>query len=135
MSYATQQDLVDRYGLDEIVQLTDRTGTGQVDATVVARALADADAIIDAYVGLVTTLPLSSVPPRLSQAACVIARYSLWQDGHPDRVRLDYEDAIAWLRDIAAGRASLGLAPSVAPAPSTAPPAARAPARWPAGAL
>lgn len=129
MTYATAADLETRYGLDELIQLTDRAGTHTVDHVVVGKALADADSIIDGYIGAAIALPLASVPARLTAAACAIARYLLWQDGHPERVRLDYEDVLVWLRDVAAGRASLGLATSAAPPVATALPAAVAPQR------
>ena len=46
MTYATQQDLVDRFGNEELVQLTDRSNLppSEIDATAVTRALAEGNA-------------------------------------------------------------------------------------------
>ncbi len=117
MSYATQADLEERYGTDELTQLTDRTGAGGPDAAIVARALADADAEIDGYLASRYSLPLDTIPPMLARIACDIARYRLWEDRASEEVRRRYEDARRLLESIAAGRVSLGLpAASAAPA-------------------
>jgi phage gp36-like protein len=109
MAYATQADLADRFGADELAQLTDRAGAGVPDATVVARALADADAEIDAYLGTRYALPLPAVPSVIARLACDIARFRLWEDRASDEVRRRYEDARRLLDAIARGQVSLGL--------------------------
>lgn len=117
MSYASLPLLQERFGLDELVQRSDKYQpyTGAVVTAVIDRALADADAEIDGYVGSRYTLPLPlPTPPVLVPIACDIARYRLYDDAVPDVVRQRYEDAIARLRDIAAGRLSLGIDPAPA---------------------
>lgn len=109
MSYATKQNLIDRFGQTELAQLTDRVNGTTIDDTVVNRALEDADAMINGYLQARYSLPLSSVPPMLVTVACNIARYQLFEDRVTEIVRQRYEDAIAWLKDVAAGRVSLGL--------------------------
>lgn len=108
MTYATQQDLVDRYGEEELIQLTDRDAVAAIDADVVAKALSDADEVIDGYIGSRVSLPLASVPAVLVRVASDIARYFLHSDAPTEQVRTAYKDAIAWLKDVAAGRVSLG---------------------------
>lgn len=112
MTYAVQSDLVTAFGSDELVQLTDRADppTGTIDATIVARALEAADGEIDSYLAGRYSLPLASVPAILRDCAADIARYRLHDRGVPDRVKDAYKDRISWLRDVAAGRANLGLA-------------------------
>ncbi|MBL4757578.1 MAG: DUF1320 family protein, partial [Rhizobiales bacterium] len=46
MTYATQAQLLDRYGTRMLISLTDRAkpATGVIDTSVVDRALADTDA-------------------------------------------------------------------------------------------
>ena len=51
MSYAALQDMVDRFGELELVQRTDRTDGATIDAVVLGRALADADAEIVSALG------------------------------------------------------------------------------------
>lgn len=110
MTYATQQNLIDRYGENELIQLTDRQGLGTIDATVVSRALADADAQINGYLAARYTLPLSApVPTILERLACDITRYALYEDRVTEIVEKRYKDAVALLRDVSAGKAELGL--------------------------
>ena len=82
-----------------------------IDAAVVTRALEAADGEIDSYLASRYTLPLASVPVILRDCAADIARYRLHDRGVPDRVKDAYKDRVSWLRDVAAGRASLGIAP------------------------
>ena len=51
MTYASQADLVGRYGESMLVDLTDRAEppAGEIDAGVVTRALEDTDAAINGY--------------------------------------------------------------------------------------
>ncbi len=110
MSYASQQDLIDRFGTDELLQLTDRANVGAVDATVVARALGDADAEIDGYLTSRYSVPLSSTPPMLTRLACDIARYQLYADRVTDQVTQRYKDAVRLLVSLANGTVQLGVA-------------------------
>lgn len=121
MTYATQQNLIDRFGERELIELTDRSdpSTGAIDATVVAKALADADAEIDGYLSSRYQLPLSPVPAKLERVAGDIARYYLYEDRVTDQVRARFSDAQQWLRDVASGKVSLGATSGgVAPTPA-----------------
>jgi phage gp36-like protein len=115
MPYTTRLLLTDRFGLDELIQRTDKFApyTGAIVDVVLDRAIADADAEIDGFVGARYALPLPEpVPPVLVPIACDIARYRLYDDAVPDIVRQRYEDAVARLKDISAGRLSLGIDPA-----------------------
>lgn len=109
MTYATQQDMIERFGSQEIVQLTDRANTGSIDATVLAQALADADAEIDGYLASRYVLPLNSVPPVLVRLACDIARYNLYDEHATDQVKERYQNARDFLTQIGTGKISLGV--------------------------
>lgn len=109
MTYASQQNLIDRFGADELIQLTDRTGTDSIDAAVVGRALADAYAEINGYLSTRYTLPLSPVPAALEKLACDIARYQLFENAVTDIVKERYDNAIRFLKDVAAGKVTLGV--------------------------
>ena len=111
MAYATQQDIIDRYSLDELLILTDRDQDDQPDTAVVDRALADATAEIDTYLAARYQVPLSSVPDVLLRLCVDIAIYRLSTDraGGTEERRKRYEDATAMLRLIAKGEVSLGL--------------------------
>ena len=107
MTYATQSDLVERFGADELVQLTNRLGGQSIDAVVLGRALLDADAEIDGYLATRYTLPLASTPAVLVRLAADLARYQLCGDKVPDSVRQRYVDAVAVLKRLATGEVQL----------------------------
>lgn len=109
MTYATQADLETRFGAAEILQLADRDGDDLADSGVVAGALAEADAEIDAHLAGRYALPLASVPAILTRLACDIARYRLMADNPLEEARKRYEDARRLLESLAAGRVTLGL--------------------------
>lgn len=117
MAYATQADLEQRFGLVEIIQLTEKTGGNIVNVAVLTLALADAEAVIDGYLRHAYSLPLSNVSPELVRICCDLTRYFLYEDGVPESVKLRRDDAISWLRDVSLRRVSLGanVAGGVAP--------------------
>lgn len=117
MPYATQAQMIARFGEQELIQLTDRDGLlGAIVATVLDAALLDADEEIDSYLRGVRALPLvAPIPERLVRVACDLARYHLYDDHAPEGVRTRYQDGVRWLRDVASGKASLGEVDTVAP--------------------
>ena len=112
MPYCALADLQSRYGSDEIARISDRAvpRKGAADQTVVDAAIAQADAEIDGYLGVVVALPLSSTPELVRNLSCAIARYRLHENQASERVAEDYKDAVRMLRDISAGRLSLSIA-------------------------
>lgn len=117
MGYATQQDLVERFGEEELIQLTDREHAQLIVADVIDRALSDADAEIDSYLGVRYTLPLVSIPVLLVSVAANIARFRLMGDATTEEARKRYEDAIRLLRLISRGEVVLVGAQTVPPPP------------------
>jgi len=109
MIYATQNDMVARFGGEELVQLTDRAHLGEIDAAVVAGALNDASALIDGYLRAAYTLPLASVPAELVLVCCNLARFYLYDDRVIDVVQKRRDEAVSWLKDVSAKRVSLGV--------------------------
>ena len=107
MTYATQADLTDRFGAVELAQLTDRTNGVVIDATVLGRALTDADAEIDSYLATRYALPLASTPVVLVRMAADIARYRLYDDRVTEAVRQRYGDAVSLLKRMATGEVQL----------------------------
>ena len=124
MNYATVQDMIDRYGEAELVQLTDPDILA-VQAGKVELALADAQALADGFVGRVYRLPLAGctkpapvpgdlaavqtvAPPQLTRIACDVARYYLYDDLAPEHeVYLRYKAAEKELQAIAESRTVL----------------------------
>jgi len=108
MPYCDQADLDNRFGAEEIARLLDRDGDGQPDAGVLDAALADADAVIDAWLSRRYAVPLSPVPAPLVRLACVVTRFFLYDDKRPEEVSRDYDAAIKLLEKIANSEVSLG---------------------------
>lgn len=121
MNYATVQDMVDRFGELELIQLTAGAAGTAVDADKVERALVDAQSFVDGFVGAVYQLPLSGckkpspvvgdpaafvlvAPPMLTRSVCDVARYYLY-----DQVAPEHE---VFVRYKAAEKTLLGLADS-----------------------
>jgi phage gp36-like protein len=109
VTYATQQDLVTRFGEQSLIDLTDRADPplGEIDAAVVAVAIADAQAEIDGYLAVRYALPVTVSADRLRSVMCDLVRYRLHGDRVTEEVRARFEDARAWLRDVSAGRVVL----------------------------
>lgn len=129
MTYATQQDMIDRFGEQELIELTDRANLGAIDATVLAKALDDADAEINAYLASRYTLPLASVPPVLTRFAADVARYQLYDTRATEQVKARYDAAIKFFRSVSTGAVSLGLDPASQPVVGAGSVQAVAPAR------
>lgn len=112
MGYCTLDDLINDFGEQEILRLSDRArpATGQVVITVVEKAIEDADAEINMYLEGRGLLPLPSVPDTLRRIASDITRYYLYQNPGTDTpVAVRYAQRIRQLEKVAAGKLSLGL--------------------------
>lgn len=111
MSYATRDNMISRFGADEVIKLTDPNHFGVIDDAVLNVALADADAEIDPYLAPCNKLPLTSVPKVITRLACDIARYHLCSSGvtETEEVRNRYKDAVRFLEHVASGKIGLGL--------------------------
>lgn len=107
MTYATESDLVERFGFNELAQRTNRVDGLTIDTVVLGRALLDADAEIDGYLATRYTLPLGSTPTVLVRLAADLARYQLCADKVPDSVRQRYVDAVVVLKRLASGEVQL----------------------------
>ncbi|WP_172298349.1 gp436 family protein [Pseudoruegeria sp. HB172150] len=112
MSYATLDQLKDRFGDRLLITLTDRatTATGEIDEDVVTRALADTDAMIDGYLASRYALPLAETPNLVVDLAQAIAIYKLHTNSASEKIEKDYNDAISTLKDIAKGIVKLDVA-------------------------
>lgn len=107
--YATTQDMINRFGEEELQLLTDRDGSlGAIADLVLDQAIADASAEIDGYLGGRYTLPLPSVPAVLTRICCDIARYLLHDERAPEQLQKRYEASVKFLRSLGNGELSLG---------------------------
>src|SRR5713226_2552888 len=114
VSYATAQDVINRYPNRDLVQLTNEDPTAMtVNTAPITQALTDASAEIDGYIEGRFALPLADPPAVLNRLATDIAMYRM-QTLRPlhdiEDARQRYEDAVAMLGKVAAGELTLGLA-------------------------
>lgn len=104
MPYATETDLKQRFKEASLIELTDTTGSGEIDSTVVGKALQDASDFLDATAGGALETPNSAA----INAVCNVAYYYLHDGAIPEDVRNRYRDAERLFQRAAAGKADLG---------------------------
>lgn len=107
----TLDDLVLRFGEQEIAELSDKNGDygyKEINLDVVNKAIFDAESEVESYlnaVGLVSRNAegqllyiQSHIPTALIIKTCDIARYYLYDNGVTEIVKQRYEQAITWLK-------------------------------------
>lgn len=111
MSYTTLTQLTQRYTSDELVQLTNITDPSAtaVDESVLAGAIADIDALIDAKLAARYAVPLASVPLVLANVAADLVRARLYVNSKPDHVAERERAALKLLDQMSEGKVQLGL--------------------------
>lgn len=108
MAYASLQNMVDRFGEEELASLAPHSNES-FDADKVSLALSDAEAVIDGYIAKRYSLPVPVIPPVVTGISCDIARYFLYTDDPQEIVKERYQSAIKVLKDIANGTISLPI--------------------------
>ena len=103
MTYASLNDLVERAGEDEILQVADRDDDGVADPDVIEAALVHADNVANGYLAVRHRLPLAAVPDLLRTWCVALARYYLHRDGATDYIVRDAKAADQALKDMARG--------------------------------
>jgi len=116
MPYAVLDDLVKMVSEEELAQLTAETGD-LPDSGVVAEVIAGAEAEIDSYLAVRYQVPVSPAPERLKALSVDVALYHLYsrRGVAPEVRRRRYEDAVAFLKLVAAGQALIEGAGTEAP--------------------
>lgn len=109
MPYITQQQLIDRFTEAELIELTDHADAGDIDATVLDGAIADADDQINDALRAIYTVPIDPVPSALIAISGDIVRWRLYDDAIPEAVQKRYDDAISRLKAYADGKAVLDV--------------------------
>lgn len=109
MAYTSQSAMVDRFSELSLMQLTDRAGTGQIDTTVLDRAIADAGTVIDGKLAARYSVPFMAVPALIEQLASDIAFYRL-HINPPKEISGRHDNALRLLDNLASGSITLGIA-------------------------
>lgn len=106
MAYLDETGYTERFTPRELQQLTQTGGGIKLE-----QAIADASETVDSYLaaipGRAFTLPLAVPPAKIVGVTADIARYELWAQRASEEVQRRYEQAINYLKDLVAGRASL----------------------------
>lgn len=109
MAYAAKADVIARGVTEaELVQLTDDTGTGAVDDTVLSSVLTEASATVDSYCRLRYAVPLQS-SEKVKGLTVDLAIYQLFSRRRrvTDDIKDRYNAAMKFLVDVSAGKAAL----------------------------
>jgi phage gp36-like protein len=110
--YASVADMIERFGAVEMsrVSVVDGPVPAQPAPARIEAMLRVATAIADSYLRARYAVPVAPVPPELARAVAAIARHDLWTGGDrvpADDVRYGHDQAIAYLKQLATGAASL----------------------------
>ncbi len=119
--YASKQHMIDQYGEEALIELTDRAlpATGEIVDSVLDGALEAASALCDGYLAKRYRTPVSNPPLILRRHAMAIAYFDLHRGHYPDEIRAAYDDAMAFLKQVSRGDIILdvaGVAPTSSPA-------------------
>ena len=109
MAYATVDDAIRQHGERMIRDVSDHDRDGAIDVPTVEQALEDSSSEIDSYLAIRYPTPLPAVPTvvRLYTVEMAVYRMANTGAGYSEDLRKRYEDAVAFLKSIAAGKADL----------------------------
>jgi phage gp36-like protein len=107
MLYCSKQGLIDRFSLNELIQLTDRDSLGIINDDVLNRAIEDASTEMDAYLSRFN-FTADTLPKSLKPLACDIARYRLYDEAPTEHVTNRYNNAIKFLKAVNKGEITIG---------------------------
>lgn len=110
MSYITRDDLIDAFGQVEIERLEFniiKSDDPDEKAKASNTAAKSASNKADSYLSVRYDLPLPNTPDVLKTCVCDVARYLMYKDQPTEEVESRYKEALAYLKDLGAGRAKL----------------------------
>lgn len=113
--YAVKQDMINKFGLLEVIALTDREPWQNiVNDAVLDDALAAVSAEVDSYIGSRYTTPLTPIPKILTQMTCDMARYYLTSAAatETEAIAVRYNNAIKFFKAVGKGEVTLGGMPN-----------------------
>lgn len=114
MAYIELQDLLNELGEDILIQLSDNSETGQIDAERVNQAIRYAQGVFDAHARTRYTIPVpvTALVKSLNLDIAVFHLYksrSTVKEGVFEIRKIANDDAVKRLLDIATGRAALDV--------------------------
>lgn len=111
--YATRADLENMYGVNEVAVIATRDTEAAPSETSISRALQDATDFMNTHLASRYDIPLSGDAPSLKRPCADIALYYLAQSASSltEEIEKRYERALAYLRDLSKGVATLAIDP------------------------
>jgi len=115
--YLTISEFVDRFGLPEVVAMTDGEGSGRIDRALLVSALVSGQAVADAHIAARYAVPLQDVPLIVKKIVGDLARAELYPRGAPEGVADQVKQSMRMLERIQSGAMPIpaGTAPAEAP--------------------
>lgn len=112
MTYATLDQLTERYGEGMLVLLTDRgeVTTGLIDTGVVEDELARTDGLINSFLRGRYVVPLAEVPDPLPDIALAVTIWKLHRQSPDQKIKDDYDYAMKLLERLSKGEMKLDVA-------------------------
>lgn len=110
--YLTIEGFVRRFGLDEVVRMTD-DGTGRIDRDFLVSKLIDAQALVDAHLATRYQLPLTGGALVIEMAIADLARARLYRGAPPEGVADAAKIAMRTLERIQSGQLSIAAETAV----------------------
>ena len=110
MAYCTKEDMEKLMASESLIAFTDVEGIDSLNEDVLDRAIADADAEINYWLGNRCVVPLPQVPAIVRKIATHITVYNLsvtGMGGATEDQKARYESAITMLRGVAVGDVSM----------------------------
>lgn len=136
MPYATAADLVSQFGMEEIIQVSDRGIPRLVTAEMMEIAInggdltefeaeeqaatsaalslinskiLDAESTVNGFLASRYAVPLQVVPRLVLITLCDLVRYRLHDDNATEAIKTRYDDALKMLKCISKGEINLGV--------------------------
>lgn len=111
MAYSTLTDLQALLPEETLIKLSnDQGGATEIDAANIAAAIAQADRVIDGYVGVQRQVPLDPVPGLIATISANLAVFNLYRRRNlvPEIWESQYKADVAVLVKISTGQISFG---------------------------
>lgn len=113
MTYCTLDDILEKIPRENLIQLTDDEGIGDISQDRVNAAITEAGTVIDGFLTSRYTMPLSSVPPLINHLAVDLAIYSIYsrrfETTMPENMKDRQANAMKLLNQIQHGVVQLGV--------------------------
>ena len=107
MLYCSEQDLIDRFGEDELIDLTDRINLGVINQQVLIQAITDASDQMSVYLSRFE-FTAENLPKVLKPIACDITRYRLYDESITENVQKRYDAGMKFLMSVNKGEITIG---------------------------